>query len=149
MPSHALGRAVQMVPGAAGCAGSASVPNFAANAGSRPVLGQTFTAEISDFKSSVTACLGIFGFSRTSYGAVALPLDLTPYSAPGCTLYVSMDVLFPLSVAAGKSTWSLPVPPDAGLLGFRFYQQGVVFEAGANAHNAILTNAGEGCIEIN
>ena len=132
-----------------GCAGSASAPKLSANAGDRPVLGQTFTAEISDFKASVTACMGIFGFSRTQYGAVTLPLDLTPYSAPGCTLYVSMDVLFPLTVAGGKSTWSLAVPPDSGLLGFRFYQQGVVFEAGANVHNAILTNAGEGCIEIN
>ena len=93
--------------------------------------------------------MGIFGFSRTKFGGVSLPVDLTSYGAPGCTLYVSLDVLFPLAVASGKSSWTLSVPPDTGLLGFRFYQQGIVFEAGANVHNAILTNAGEGCIEIN
>ncbi len=132
-----------------GCAGSANVPKFAASAGNRPVLGQSFTTEISDFKSSVTACMGIFGFSRTTFGSVSLPADLASYGAPGCTLYVSLDVLFPLTVASGKSFWTLSVPPATGLLGFRFYQQGIVFEAGANVHNGILTNAGEGCIEIN
>lgn len=132
-----------------GCAGSASVPRLSASGGDRPVLGQAFTTEISGVKAGVTACMGAFGFSRTKYAALSLPVDLTPYNAPGCTLYVSLDMLTPLAVTAGKSSWTLVVPPDAGLLGFRFYQQGIVFEAGANVHNALLTNAGEGCVEIN
>lgn len=131
-----------------GCAGSANTPKLSASAGDRPVLGQVFSTEITDIKTGVTACMGAFGFSRTKFGAATLPLDLTSFGATGCTLYVSLDVLVPLSVSGSKSTWDLLVPPVAGLLGFRFYQQGIVFEAGANTHNAILTNAGEGCIEI-
>jgi len=51
------------------------------------------------------------------------------------------------SAANGKATWHLVIPKDPLLLGFRAYQQVIAFEAGANTHNAILTNAVELTIE--
>jgi arylsulfatase A-like enzyme len=123
-----------------GCAGKGAVPTLAAASGQRPIYGKTFTTDIGSMQTTVTQCIGILGFDR-------IALDLTSSGAPGCTLYTGLDVLMPLTASGGKSSWSVFVPPAADLFGFRFYQQVIVFEAGANTHGAILTNAGEGCIE--
>jgi hypothetical protein len=123
-----------------GCKGSAGVPALTAAASQRPVYGRPFTTLLTGMKSTVAQCMGILGFHRTQ-------IDLTPFKAPGCTLYTSLDALVLLTASSGKASWTVAVPPDSCLFGFRFYQQAIVFEAGANFHNAILTNAGEGCIE--
>ncbi|MHC4512785.1 MAG: sulfatase-like hydrolase/transferase [Planctomycetota bacterium] len=130
-----------------GCAGKGSVPALAAATGQRPIYGRTFTTDATGLQSNVTQCLGILGLSRTQFGALKLPLDLTAYKAPGCTLYTGLDFLVPLTAANRRATWHLVIPKDPGLLGLRAYQQVIVFEAGANTHNAILTNAVELTVE--
>jgi hypothetical protein len=73
---------------------------------------------------------------------------LTAIGAPGCTLYLSLDILVPLLVTGGKATWNFPIPSVTALNGLRFYQQVGVFETSVNTLKMIFTNAGEGCIEI-
>ncbi|MDP6424738.1 MAG: sulfatase-like hydrolase/transferase [Planctomycetota bacterium] len=130
------------------CSGNPKTPKFAASAGQRPLLGQTFTTEVTDLNTGVTVNLGMLGLSRTKYGTIPLPLDLTAIGAPGCTLYLSLDILVPLLVTGGKATWNFPIPSVTALNGLRFYQQVGVFETSVNTLKMIFTNAGEGCIEI-
>lgn len=130
----------------AGCAGTAGTPKLTAT--SRPQLATTLQAVLSGLGTS-PAALGMLGFSNTDFGPFKLPLDLTGAGMPGCSLLASLDSTVPLSVQTGAAAWNLSIPNDGGLLGLRFYQQGLVLDASANAFGAVLSNAAQGTIERN
>ena len=69
----------------------------------------------------------VLGFSRTSHGGFALPLDLDPLlGTQDCTLQTSVD-----SLSTGRTTLGLAqffVPLPAGFGGATFYLQHAVFE---------------------
>jgi hypothetical protein len=75
-----------------------------------------------------------------------LPVDLTPFGAPGCAARVSVDLAFPLSNNAGAATWSFPIPAWSSLVGSHFYQQALVLDPGANLLQLTTSNAGDGTI---
>jgi len=126
-----------------GCGGV----TLGAVSGARPVLGQTFRTRIANLGSGAVAVFGLIGFSRTQWGAYTLPLDLGFLGIPGCRLYTSIDAMVPLPFNNRSATWKLPIPALPELAGWRFYQQGLVIDASANPVGAILTNAGQGCVE--
>ena len=130
------------------CAGSAKPPVLGTVANDRPVLGQTFTTEVTDIKTGVLVGLGMLGFSRKKFGAIPLPLDLAVLKAPGCSLYVAPAIVTTLAVSSNKATWKLPLPAITNLAGLRLYQQAAVVETGANPLNLVFANAGEACLEI-
>lgn len=126
-----------------GCGGV----TLGAVSGARPVLGQSFRTKISNLGSGAVAVFGLVGFSRTHWGTYSLPLDLGFLGMPTCRLYTSIDAMVPLSINHRSATWEVPIPALPELLGWRFYQQGLVIDASANQAGAIVTNAGQGCME--
>lgn len=127
-----------------GCVGTAGTPNLTALSGT-PMLGTTFTAQLSNLPASSLA-LVTTGFSESSFGAVSLPFDLTPLGAPGCMILVSPDIATLVINSGGTAPWTLAIPNNPALSGLGFLNQGVVFDAGANALGLTTSNARRGFI---
>jgi hypothetical protein len=124
-----------------GCAGSAGTPQLAAAPYSLPWLGDTFTMRLTNLPAQPAAMF--FGVSKTSWGAFSLPLALGPFGMPGCTLYVSVDLVVGLSVTSGVATLALPVPNLPSLVGLSLYAQGVVVSPATNSVGLVVSNAGD------
>jgi len=77
------------------------------------------------------------GASRTRIGALALPLDLTPFGMTGCQLATSADVLVP-SVSGSVS---FPVPPVPALVGSSLFAQAVLRAPQANPAGLLTSDA--------
>ena len=84
--------------------------------------------------ASVTTGVGamILGTSVTKWGAIPLPLDLTPAGAPGCAIMTDVLFLFPTPIAASTATVTLPLPNIPGLEGLVLNTQFMVVDAAAN-----------------
>ena len=90
----------------------------------------------------------IFGFSNTNWSGIPLPGDLSTLGLPGCTVYLSVEVAFPVLATSGKAQLAFLIPSDPSLNGLRFFNQGVAFDPPANFFGAVVTNAGSGVIGI-
>jgi hypothetical protein len=110
-----------------------------------PWLGDELRVEVRNLRAGQVGAFG-FGTSRSSWGGLRLPFDLGPFGMPGCTLWTSLDELFPFVSGGSSATWSAAVPPNPGLLGQRFYNQALVLEPGANQAGVVVSNACEGRI---
>lgn len=124
----------------AGCAGSLGVPTLAAAAGSRPRIGTTFTAELSNLP--IDSGLLATGFSdATAFGgAFVLPLDLGGFGFPGCFLLADPLVSQFLVGAGGVAMWPLTIPNDVSFVGVEMWQQGVSLDT--VAPGAAFSNGG-------
>jgi|GEM_PF-6365288 len=108
----------------------------------RAIIGQSFSADLSQAKSGAPALL-ITGWSRQRWGSIGLPLDLRQMGAPGCKLLVSPDTIGAGVVNAnGRVSQRISVPSDLTLGGIEFFNQFIVLDAGANALGVALSNAG-------
>ena len=112
---------------AGGCGGRMlSLPQTSVGAGQallleRPQLGSTWSLEGSN--------LGANGYAFHVVGLLPTSVDLTPYGAVGCTLEVDfVDTVFQFADAAGRATWSLPVPDTGALLGQQLHNQAAVLD---------------------
>jgi hypothetical protein len=132
-------------PFGAGCAGSAGVPALDAAPGQLPWLGDLFTLRVENLPPGNPGLLWL-GTSRSAWGALTLPLDLTPLGMNGCALRVSGDFAFPFFSLTGSAAVPLSIPVDASLLGRLFFTQALVVDPGANAFGATTSNGGEGAI---
>lgn len=138
----------QFVPGpgpsyttfGAGCAGVRGKPFLSTRLGQLPIAGREFTVQINNMPLVGPAWM-FLGFSKDFYGRLRLPLDLTPIGMTGCSLLVSGDLLFPVPNILGLGLWTVKLPID--LAGKTFYNQGIVFDAKANALGLILSNGGQ------
>ncbi len=86
------------------------------------------------------------GWNRTVLsGIFPLPLDLTSFGMPGCTLLQSSDVAAEPTTptGSGTSTFRLQIPSLPALLGLTLYLQGWSNAPGANAGNTIVSNGVE------
>jgi hypothetical protein len=105
-----------------------------------PWVGSSFTVRA----TNVPAPIGVLmytGFSDTSWGGNALPLDLSFLGMTGCSLLVAADVPFPFTPAPpGEATWTLPVPNVASLAGIEFFNQAIVLDLPANSLGLTVTN---------
>ncbi len=139
-----LGPLASFTPFGTGCVGSRGIPTLAAQAGSVPRIGTTFTANIGNLPWTGPAAM-LLGLSNTSYGSSPLPLDLTFLGAPTCSLYTSIDAVENLTNVLGAAAWSWTVPPVPGA---SFYAQVVPLDPGVNALGATLSNAAHGIIGL-
>ncbi len=84
-----------------------------------------------------------YGFSKSKYGPLTLPLDLTALGAKGNYLNVSLDLLIPLPLTAGsggfEGTQKLPIPNDKGLLGLALFAQGIFTDQKANTLGLVFS----------
>jgi len=88
----------------------------------------------------------LLGSSKTSWGSVPLPYDLTPLGMPGCTAYISGDVAVGVLNIFGRASLTFFLPQDANLLGQSFFAQGFVLDPATNGLGAIVSNAAESVI---
>lgn len=126
------------------CATSAGP--LALNALSLPYLGLAFVQRIENASPLAALGLVIFGNSNSLWGGTTLPLDLGAVGAPGCSLYVSLDVAVTVTLGAGSGTvtWNLPNVPAA--LGASFFTQAVVFDPTSPLAFQIDASAGRGFV---
>jgi len=87
--------------------------------------------------------VAFLGFSRTNYGPLTLPFDLTPLGAPSNWLNVSVDLVVPLPLSASGSlydgTTTIPVPQDSTLPGLHVYMQGAFVDTKANKFGLVFS----------
>ena len=128
----------------AGCTGSAGTPLLTAAPGSRPAIGSTFDAEVSNLP--LGAALMATGLSNTfTSNNLPLPLNLSILGMTGCNQYVDALVL---NYIAGttSATWSWSIPNTPGLFGAKFYNQAFSIDPTANSFGFAASNAAAGTI---
>ncbi len=124
----------------AGCLGSLGEPQLAAtDPWTLPWLGSAlqFTVDRAPLSLAVVTT----GLQDTSWASGSLPLDLSPYGAPGCSWRVSGDANVLLGGAGGKVHGGLLIPLQGALLGVRLYQQALVLDPGGNTLGGAISNS--------
>ncbi len=89
--------------------------------GSRPVLGSTFTLEVTEIPPTATAAALLISIFQIDPGA-----DLGGIGMPGCSLYVGDSVPAPLVINGSIGSIGLPLPAGSSLAGANIYLQGAV-----------------------
>ncbi|MCB9882565.1 MAG: VCBS repeat-containing protein [Planctomycetes bacterium] len=81
------------------------------------------------------------GLSNTSWLGIPLPLDHTPFGAPGCYSYIDR-ILYVAGLASQTGGASFPTtwPNDPAIAGVVLYFQALCLDAGANALGMTSTN---------
>jgi len=110
-------------PFGAGCAGRAGVPDLHATGGTGPWIGETMTGEVSNVPQGALSEL-ILGTRLST------PIDLAFINSPGCLLRVSLLYQGQNAVAAGRATFSLPIPNQLAFVGSRLPIQCSVIDPG-------------------
>ena len=120
----------------AGCVGSTG-PDVHTGFG-RPELGEAIMWVLTGGAVSAPAVL-VLGASNTNWLGVPLPLALP--DAPGCNLYVSMDVSFPtVTGSGGVAQFPVTVPNVPSLIGGHVYTQFGCVDLGTNQLGVTLSN---------
>jgi hypothetical protein len=127
-------------PYGSGCTGTVGVPQLAAQAGSRPIAGQTFAADLSNLPFGI-GLVGL-GLSNTQSGALPLPFDLTPIGMTGCSLLADPAVFQVVTGVGTTAPWTFAVPPAPTFLGVVLYAQGFSLDPTTNAFGFTASNAG-------
>jgi hypothetical protein len=138
--------AATFAPFGSGCAGTFGTPVLAAAPGSLPVLGGTFTMQLTGLGTQPALGLGMLGISKSQWDSAPLPLDLTFVGLINCTLAMAPLFSTPLLLPGASATWPWAIPLQADLFGQEFYAQALVLDAAANPFGAVLSNGGEGVI---
>lgn len=121
-----------------GCPGSAGVPTLGAQAGTLPVIGTTFTAQLTTLPSASAGAFLVLGQGRTP------ATSLTALGLSGCMSFVTLDASVFIPVSNGTGSWSVSIPNRMTLLGLNVFQQAVVLDPGAaNPARAVVTNAAD------
>ena len=106
-----------------GCKGSGGVPLLAAQAGSLPKIGKTFSLVVSNLPVKSGYAVLFFGTSHDTWGKTPLPFALDALGMTGCALEVSLDFFAvlpaPKTSASGAvmSTEKLPTTCSCRALG--------------------------------
>ena len=112
----------------------------------RLLLGKTTSLSLYAYRNSAP-CFAFLGISKTSWGGVALPFDLTPFGAKGCKIYTDGAVVLTATshptYASGTAKFCFFVPNDPSYLGKKIYTQGFVVDPQANALGLLSSEAWE------
>ena len=123
-----------------GCPSSTGLAPFLVEAPplTGPLVGEDFVVEVRQLPPTLTMSIGLLGLSPIP------PADLAPLGAPFCFLFQAapVAVALPAPDFDGILRWGLGVPDQTELLGFTFHQQALLFDPGANALGAVVSNAG-------
>ncbi len=129
-------------PYGSGCPGTAGIPALSQVPGRGAWIGENMELSVSGLPSGKPAIL-VLGPSKRNWGPLPLPFDLGPLGMKGCSLYTGAYQAFFLPNRGGRALWSQAVPGTPGLVGGKFYSQGLVFDPGANLLGLTTTNGGE------
>jgi len=124
------------------CPGSTNQPMIMI-ARDAPRLGLNLEIALIQGPPSGSAILG-YGRNRSRWGPLALPFDLTPFGARGCSLNCELLglVTTPIS-ASGDANQQFTLPNVPGLLGSRLCFQWLANDAQANPLGLITSQGGE------
>lgn len=129
-----------------GCQGSAGRPYLFSPL--VPYVGESLPVIVANLPPLAPVFL-VLGSSNTTWGALPLPMSLSSLGAPGCTAYVSGDVLLPVTNFNGTAYHSIAIPPN--LLPSTvplFFAQGVTFDPAANPLGIAVSNAAAASLGI-
>ncbi|MCA8978225.1 MAG: hypothetical protein KDC98_26090 [Planctomycetes bacterium] len=126
------------------CVGAtALMPQIAATVGAWPQLGSPFDIHLHHGPPGRPAILA-FGFNTATSGPYALPLDLTPFGAPGCIVWHDplLTAAFAVTSLAGDATHILQIPGQAGLSPMVFHATWFCLDPGANVLGLVPSGFG-------
>lgn len=124
-----------------GCASSSGLLAMTPATNSAPFVGSPFTLDLSPVPTGLfNVAVAILGASRTNFGNLVLPFDLSSLGMGGCQLWASAEVTLPLTRSGSRAPLSLTIPPDANLAGQSFYCQGLVSDPLANVGGIAWSN---------
>ena len=83
----------------------------------------------------------MLGFSNTASSIGPLPVQLTPFGAPGCSARVSLDATSFLVGSGGVATYNFTVPNNQAFIGMQIFTQALALDAGINAMGAVTSDA--------
>jgi hypothetical protein len=129
-----------VVPLGAACAG-AGVP--APQLGLTPLLpyiGSSFAVRLGNVPAGALPLLA-FGDDRPQWNGLALPVDLSPLGATGCSLQLAPLDTLAAAPAGGAAVWTITVPNNLALIDLHLRLQAGVFAAGVNAAGVLTSNA--------
>jgi hypothetical protein len=132
--------AATFTPFGQGCPGSAGTPQLAL-AGGLPIVGTTFQVACTNLQLDHFTTMWL-GFSSTNWTLGTLPYDLGALGMPGCTLFVSGDLVTMLLNWNGTAFWQTAIPNAPQLVGLPFYLQAGVIDH-VNDLGMVVTNAAE------
>ncbi|MEZ5967354.1 MAG: hypothetical protein R3F56_26185 [Planctomycetota bacterium] len=135
-----LPNAATYAPLGSGCAGPAAL---VLSGGQLAWVGRSFDQALLSAPASAASAVLLVGGSRTQWGALPLPLDLTSLGMTGCRLRTSVDMVLPFALAGGRGIVSIPIPSSPWLVGARMYDQCSVPDSAANPLGVVLSNARE------
>lgn len=111
-----------------------------------PELADPFAVVLRQARPNTVAAL-LHGRSILTWGSAALPLDLGPLGALGCSLHVEPFVMVPTMVdGGGQGRVDFTIPNDPALTGTLFFNQFAVLDPLANGLGLVMTNAGFGLV---
>ena len=130
-----------------GCAGSTGTPTLDVPTGSSPWVGDSFDVVVNGAPATSVFGIMVIGFSDQTWMGQPLPASLQPFGLPGCDTYISVDDTSPIPLSGGTGTWTGVVSNSPSLIGFNFYLQAGVLDAGVSRPvPASVTNAVAGVI---
>jgi alpha-tubulin suppressor-like RCC1 family protein len=126
-----------------GCAGSMPAARLVPQG--TPAIAQPFRVRLLDLPTG--AALVITGLDTASSSFGLLPLPLAGLGMPGCTAFVSNDLVTLVVGTGTQAELLLPIPNSLLLVGASFYQQAIVPDpAAGNALGAVISEAMAGVI---
>lgn len=104
--------------------------------GGAPCIGQTF--QVGSNAPVPLSSFIIFGVSDSLWQSIVLPLDLTPFGAPGCSVYTSQELI----TGPFPSGTNVPIalPNQAYLIGATSYAQAWVIDPSTGAPLPIVSS---------
>ncbi len=131
----------QARPFGQGCRGSAGTPALKKDPHVNPVIGSLIKLRVQNLPLHSFGWI-VLGFSKTKWGNINLPLDLGPFGMGGCSLYVSMDLLYQCyNNGFSEIPFSEPVPLDPVFVGTAVYFQYLSRDKNANRLGFTVSNA--------
>lgn len=128
-----------------GCAGSLSAPSLTAM--TLPAPGSSFDISIGPVPASPGWVVLATGLSSAGSPGSLLPIDLAGYGMPGCSWWVSTELVAAIAGSGGSATYSLAIPASPLFLGLNFFQQAFVLDASAgNQAGVVTTDVGVGVV---
>lgn len=109
-------------------------------ASSRPILGATWSLDVTNFPAGATLGVDILGFTDPGLN------DLTSIGMPGCGLRSSLDLLSAWGPAGSTHTYLIGLPANPALLNRHLYTTAAMFVPGINAFGAVTANGIDGTL---
>jgi len=111
-----------------------------------PQIGHDFPVKLSQAPPLSAAGI-LFGMSKSGWSGMALPFDLAPLNAQGCSLLASVSSPAIKTVKSdANAKYTYRIPQQLNLIGLHFDNQWAVYEPTVNPFGFEFTNAGEGVI---